>query len=134
MITPKSPPGSITRAVFFFCLAVAGLTCAGRENQPPGPAMDEIWIVDGAFQPNVRNIDPGTRLTWINRDSSPHTVTSGINKPDERFASGEIPPGGTFTHTFHDADVFQYFCSLHPGTMRGTVVVGVSDMDPHFGP
>lgn len=108
-------------------------SCAGRERRAPGPDTDEIWIVDGAFEPNVRNILPGDRITWINRDTVAHTVTSGINKPDERFESGEIPPGGRFEYTFHRNGVFQYYCSIHPETMRGTVIVGVSENDLPIG-
>ncbi len=58
----------------------------------------------------------GTTVTWTNQDPVPHTVTfSG-------FGSGSLDTGGTYSHTFSDAGMFPYHCSIHP-SMNGAVVV-----------
>ena len=67
-------------------------------------------------------------MTWTNKDSVQHTITSG--KPGsadsgKEFDSGLtklINPGATFEHTFTKAGTFTYYCQLHP-TMTGTVIV-----------
>jgi plastocyanin len=81
-----------------------------------------------AFSPNPINVHVGDTVTWTNRDSTPHTVTSGINgRPDGRFDSSPnlnplIAPAATFSHTFTEAGGYPYYCSLHPN-MIGTVIV-----------
>ena len=48
----------------------------------------------------------------------PHTVTAN----DGSFDSGNMNPGGTFTHTFTEAGSFAYICTYHHW-MHGTVTV-----------
>ncbi|MEM3095086.1 MAG: plastocyanin/azurin family copper-binding protein [Nitrososphaera sp.] len=84
-----------------------------------------------AYSPNPLNINVGDTVTWTNRDSTAHTVTSGtgVNDPNKGKAFDSSPnfnpllvPQGTFSHTFTEAGEFPYFCALHPN-MVGTVVV-----------
>jgi plastocyanin len=81
-----------------------------------------------AFSPNPINLHVGDNVTWTNRDSTPHTVTSGVNgRPDGRFDSSPnfnplLAPGQTFGHTFTEAGGYPYYCALHPN-MIGTVIV-----------
>ena len=81
-----------------------------------------------AFSPNPIEANVGDTVTWTNRDSVPHTVTSGISpQPDGRFDSSPnfnplLAPGATFSHTFTEAGEYPYFCALHPSAV-GTVIV-----------
>lgn len=84
-----------------------------------------------AFAPNPLNINVGDTVTWTNKDSQPHTVTSGTGNSDpnkgQEFDSSPnlqpiLTPGMTFSWTFEEAGEFQYFCVLHEN-MKGTVVV-----------
>lgn len=85
-----------------------------------------------AFKPGELEVTAGTTVTWTNRDPGAHTVTSGTVKqggsgvtqePDGTFDSGEVAKDGSFEQTFEQAGTFQYFCSLHPATMRGEIRV-----------
>jgi plastocyanin len=84
-----------------------------------------------AFSPNPANVHIGDIVTWTNRDSIPHTVTSGINgRPDGRFDSSPnfnplILPLATFSHTFSESGGYPYYCALHPN-MIGTVIVAAA--------
>ena len=81
-----------------------------------------------AYSPNPINAHVGDNVTWTNRDSTPHTVTSGVNgRPDGTFDSSPnlnplIAPVATFSHTFTEAGGYPYYCALHPN-MIGTVIV-----------
>lgn len=71
------------------------------------------------FSPNPVAIRTGSVITWINKDSTPHTITSGKNgKPDGKFdSSGFNPllaPQQTFSFTFYRPGRHEYFCALHP--------------------
>ena len=85
-------------------------------------------MADKAFMPNPLNAKVGDKVTWTNKDTTLHTVTSGTGPSDpnkgKEFDSGlsTLAPSKTFSHTFNTAGEFPYFCQLHP-TMVGKVVV-----------
>jgi plastocyanin len=92
-------------------------------------------LTDDAFAPNPIEAAVGDTVTWTNRDSTPHTVTSGTaGTPDGNFDSSPnfnplMPPQGTFSHTFEEEGEFPYYCALHPN-MIGTVVVSAGTTPP----
>jgi len=85
-----------------------------------------------AFSPDVVNVKVGDNVTWTNKDTIMHTVTSGTGPSDtakgKEFDSGLSGPnaltttGKTFSHKFTTAGAFPYFCQVHP-TMVGKVIV-----------
>ena len=89
-------------------------------------------MADKAFAPNPLNAKVGDTVTWTNKDTTFHTVTSGTGPSDtthgKAFDSGLSGPtalttqGKTFSHKFITAGEFPYYCQLHP-TMVGKVVV-----------
>jgi plastocyanin len=85
-------------------------------------------LTTDAYSPNPINANVGDTVTWTNRDSTPHTVTSGTaGAPDGNFDSSPgfnplLAPQQTFSHTFTEAGEFPYYCGLHPN-MVGTVMV-----------
>lgn len=81
------------------------------------PAVD-VDITKFAFAPKEITVAPGTRVTWTNRDETPHTVTSG----DKSFGSKGLDTDDTFEHTFAGEGDFTYICTLHP-FMTGVVHV-----------
>ncbi len=120
-----------------FLAAAAAILVSTTTNTMPAYAAEKIAadITQGsssktidAFSPNPINLHIGDNVTWTNRDSTPHTVTSGVNgRPDGRFDSSPnfnplMAPGQTFEHTFTEAGGYPYYCALHPN-MIGTVIV-----------
>jgi nitrite reductase (NO-forming) len=86
---------------------------------------------DKAFAPNPINAKVGDTITWTNKDTTFHTVTSGTGTSDtakgKEFDSSPglktfIQPSQSFSHKFMTAGEFAYFCQIHP-TMVGKVVV-----------
>jgi plastocyanin len=81
-----------------------------------------------SYAPNPINAKVGDTVTWTNKDSTIHTVTSGSNgQPDGKFDSSPnsqnlMAPQAKFSHTFEEAGEFPYYCALHPN-MVGTVIV-----------
>ena len=73
-----------------------------------------------SYNPNLIEIKVGETVTWINDDSSPHTVTSSSN--DRTFDSDVLKRGETFSFTFDKEGQFPYICTLHPN-MVGPVLV-----------
>jgi plastocyanin len=92
-----------------------------------------ISIVQGSSSPTIsKPYDPspltvktGTSVTWTNKDSSIHTVTSGLPENGDvgtLFDSSLINPGNTFVHVFDKQGTFDYSCTLHP-FMHGQIIV-----------
>lgn len=76
-------------------------------------------IIEGmAFKPQVIVVHPGDRITWINKDLFPHTVTSTAGK----FDSHPIDPNRSWTYVARKAGEYDYVCSLHI-TMKGRIEV-----------
>jgi len=87
---------------------------------------NEVFMRNISFDPMVITIQAGESVTWNNKDTVPHTATSG-NRDDTDFGSifqsVQLSQGETFTHTFDDAGEFIYFCEVHPGMMRDAKVI-----------
>lgn len=96
----------------------AALGLAGGVALAQDGATKGVVIHDYAFAPATLTVAKGTRVTWVNRDDSPHTVTAS----DKQFRSPASDTDDTFAHTFDQPGRFAYFCTLHP-QMVGTVEV-----------
>ena len=75
------------------------------------------------FVPERLEVAAGDRITWVNRDIVPHTVTaaeagveSGEIRQNARWTWTARKPGGNATGEM------PYICRLHP-VMKGLVVV-----------
>ncbi len=90
----------------------------GQDDVPLVPPDIEMEIADFAFsQPNL-TVPAGTKVIWYNSDSAPHTVTT----VDRLFDSGRLSRDGTFSYTFEQPGVYDYYCAIHP-YMTATVIV-----------
>lgn len=78
----------------------------------------EIKIDNFSFLPEQVTVAAGTKVTWVNRDDEPHTVTSTDNK----FKSGALDTGDQYSFTFTEPGSYAYYCSVHP-KMIGKVIV-----------
>ena len=88
------------------------------------PGTNEVWMQNSKFVPSSLTITKGTKITWTNKDSYDHTVTSGTpGHPSGLFDSGNIASGGIFNYTFDSTGTFQYYCRVHPDIMQGTIIV-----------
>jgi len=74
-----------------------------------------------AFIPRCFAVVTNTTVTFLNLDDTPHTVTTDPGQVDT-FDSGELVPGGVFTHTFTTAGDIGLHCTLFPG-MTATAYV-----------
>ena len=84
----------------------------------PGCEIDDICYIPSQF-----TIQKGNSVTWVNEDSAFHSVTSGFyDAPTELFDSGYLDPFESFSYTFDDAGVYDYYCTLHPW-MEGKITV-----------
>lgn len=78
---------------------------------------------DRCYIPSEITVEKGRTVTWLNEDSAFHSVTSGLyDAPTELFDSGHLDPFESFSYTFAESGVYDYYCTLHPW-MEAQVVV-----------
>lgn len=75
-----------------------------------------ITIANFAFNPGSLTIKVGTKVTWINQDSTAHRIKSNT------FNSTDLNQGEKFEFTFNNPGSFDYICGIHP-SMSGKIVV-----------
>lgn len=113
--------------LLIFTLAVGGAMLLAGCTSPGGEDETEVVEMKGSqFQPKELTIEPGTKVTWVNRDSIGHDVTAN----DGTFASDTLNGGQTFEFTFDEPGVYEYHCTPHSfpqedgyGGMTGTIIV-----------
>ncbi len=89
------------------------------------------------FNPANQTVTRGTNVVWTNTGTVPHTVTacttgssatacpSGTNGSLPSFDSGSagLNHNDKYPFTFNTAGKYYYYCTFHPSTMHGTIVV-----------
>ncbi len=132
---PQSRQGGVSAMLAFAAIGfivgglLIGSLAASTETRliSNSSVKSDITIVMGAgvqsnplpYSPSPYTVKAGSTVTWANKDTSAHTVTSvGSNTID----SGVIPAGGTYSFTFTQPGTYQYYCTIHPW-MKGTIVV-----------
>jgi plastocyanin len=104
--------------------APAGATEQAAHDAPAVPAADaaagQVVIDNFTFGPATVTVAAGTRVTWVNHDDVPHTVTSKA-KP-RLFDSGALDTDGRFAFVFTALGTYDYFCAVHPH-MTAKVIV-----------
>ena len=112
---PQKPSRMIPARSFLVLLAIGfilggatiGFIAAPVELRlaQSNPVTGDIFIVQGAgnsnngqfYLPSWYNVAVGTTVSWVNHDTTTHTVT----EDNGLFDSGPIPPGGSFRLYFH---------------------------------
>jgi cytochrome c oxidase subunit 2 len=114
---------------------VTGQAPAQAPVQSAGPPGTPLTILEGAsvqgspnFDPDTLTVKKGDKITVTNKDTLPHTVTSGTGPTDpnsaKQFDTSIIEPGATAdiqTSNFNPGQ-YPFYCTVHP-YMTGKLVV-----------
>jgi len=79
----------------------------------PGPL--EVFITGNGFVPATLMVPKGSRVTWINKDSTWRAVGSRPPTGESSFVypygeSERIQPGESYSRTFDIPGVWEYYC------------------------
>jgi len=96
--------------------------CAGAVAHAGSPQELTIRMQKESFVPANASVAAGTRITWINGDTIPHSVTAG----DNGFDSGAVLPGKSFQWTATTTGAIAYHCIFHP-SMTAVLTVRAAD-------
>jgi plastocyanin len=99
------------------------VSVAGAHKHPTAKAHKHptktVLIQGFSFKPAHITIKRGTKVRWINKDSTAHTVTANKKRS---FDSGRLGKGQRYKHTFKRAGKKPYHCEIHPD-MKGRITV-----------
>lgn len=96
----------------------------GARTATAAPALakvDRIVIRDFEFLPANDEIKVGTKLTFVNEDTAPHTATSSDGKA---FDTAILNKGDEKAVTVTKPGVYAYICAVHPFMKATLKVVG----------
>jgi plastocyanin len=88
---------------------------AKRAQPRPGVV---VTIENLQFSPRELHVTRGARVTWVNKDLFPHTVTAKSGA----FDSGTIAANASWTFIASKPGEYAYGCTFHP-TMSGVLEV-----------
>jgi plastocyanin len=102
---------------------------AGPAQASAGPRELDVGVVDFGFEPKDASVAAGGTVKVTNRGKASHTMTLDDVDAD----TGTIAPGSSGDLTAPDAPgSYSYRCTVHPGRMRGVLVVlGRDTEDPN---
>ncbi|NUP48221.1 MAG: cupredoxin family copper-binding protein [Catenulispora sp.] len=94
---------------------------SGASGADAAPVAGNAVAISGfAFGPAALTVKVGTTVTWTNKDSDAHTVTSqGSGGP---LQSKALATGESYSYTFTAPGTYAYLCTIHP-FMTATVTV-----------
>ena len=99
------------------------VSVAGAQKHPTAKAQKHptktVLIKNFSFKPAQITIKRGTKVRWINKDSTAHTATANNGRS---FDSGRLSTGQRYTHTFKSAGKKPYHCEIH-SDMKGRITV-----------
>ena len=99
------------------------VSVAGAHKHPTAKAQKHptktVLIQNFSFKPAHITIKRGTKVRWINKDSTAHTATANNGRS---FDSGRLGKGQRYTHTFKRTGKKPYHCEIHPH-MKGRITV-----------
>ena len=121
---PKSTPMPASTG------AAAAMPAASSPAVATPAAGHTVAIQNFTFAPQTLTVKAGTRVSWTNNDSTPHTVTSTDGpstsaSPTALFDSGQLASGASFSFTFTKAGTYYYECTIHASmaSMHAAIVV-----------
>ena len=104
---------------------IVALMAGGGGGDAPAAAsaVDRVEIKDFKYLPAAITVGVGTKITWTNVDTAPHTSSSGASpNPDGIFESGTMKKDQSRSVTVTERGTFKYYCAFHP-FMQATVTV-----------
>jgi plastocyanin len=124
--TPKAqlalPSGKAANAAFVTgLLAAKPATTTTKASAKNAIAVE---IMNYKFSPATLTISAGTKVTWTNMDTAPHTVT--VDSGPVKFSSPTLQKGDSFTYTFTTPGTYTYYCAVHPDMTAKVIVTGSS--------
>jgi plastocyanin len=101
----------------------AASTPAASAAAPAASGAAAVTYQNFAASPNTITVKVGQKITWTNKDSVAHNVTSTSGPAGDKIASPAINGGSTFSFTPKTAGTIAYVCTFHPQMTGFKIIV-----------
>ena len=91
----------------FVLLLVACSQTVEQSSAVDAPLESTVELKNNAFSPDTVTLKRGGTITFVNKDSTMHTVTS------DSFDSGDLSGGDTFEQMFSKTGSYSIKCNYH---------------------
>jgi plastocyanin len=120
-----------------FVISLTPATGAGAAGDPVVTIPAYCSGYAFCFTPSTLTINDGDTVMWTNASGADHLVgrcdpascagAGGGSGNDAGFTMGSVSIGGSFSHTFHGAGTYTYYCAIHGyAAMHGVIVVNAA--------
>lgn len=92
---------------------------AAGAGAPATNTGNKVVIKNFKYMPAKLEVKAGTKVTWMNTDSTEHTARSDSG---DAIKTGAITKGQSKSATLSKPGTYAYHCDFHP-FMHGTIVV-----------
>lgn len=123
---------SLLTAMMFAAFTATGALAADKVTVPSEAPVAASEVPEGAIVVNIDKmkydntdlkVKVGDTVVWINQEVMPHNVDFKAGVVGENELKGPmLKKGESFSITFNEAGVYDYYCTPHP-FMRGKVTV-----------
>jgi plastocyanin len=104
----------------------AATVVALTASMTPSTKVTVVHIANNTFTPTTLMVLPGTGITWINDDSTVHSVKM-IGAHAGMFNSGDLVPGGRWGYSFGDAQGTFEYADGYNMNITGVIIVQKGD-------
>jgi len=105
----------------YLVLAILGILGVVAVSGCTSTSANTVTIQNNTFSPATMQIQNGTTVTWINKDSVTHRVVSNSGL----FDSGNLTTGKSYNYTFNKTGSYPYHDLMNPSIV-GTIDVNAS--------
>ncbi|MGE5720999.1 MAG: cupredoxin domain-containing protein [Sphingomonadales bacterium] len=104
------------RPKMFWCVLAVSMI-AGASPSQAAPSQYVVTMTNMSYGRVPGSVKVGDTITWVNRDSVPHSITARNKSFDVR-----VNPGQRAQMVLQKAGSFPFYCLYHPA-MRGKIEV-----------
>jgi plastocyanin len=102
-------------------LALAAAPIAAMTTGVAGAASTRtVTLKNIRYTPSAVTVSKGAKVRWVWRDGS---IRHDVTFRNGGYKASRLQSGGSYTLTFKKKGTFRFFCSVHPGDMKGRVTV-----------
>src|SRR5258708_19424979 len=98
-------------------LAATPMVAFAGDAQTAAVAPTVVEIHNLKFNPTTLTVASGTKVTWVNEDTAPHTVTD----KGKVFRSAGLDTKASYSYTFQSPPAFTYTRTTPPPMLGNTI-------------
>jgi plastocyanin len=124
----RRTPTAVAVAALVAAAVIVPVATSSAAKKKPKKVVKTIKVLDDFYAPSKLSIKKNTELKWVwskqNYDSHNVTLSKGPKGiKTSKWTSATGTSGINFNRTFTKPGTYHFYCTVHPESMKLTVVV-----------